>query len=149
MIYLSKSLNQTQEIAEKILGGLSNQNVLALIGDLGSGKTTFVQALGKVLGIKPRIVSPTFILMRSYKIPLEYQPKPGTVPGFKLLYHLDLYRLENWGEVKLLGIEEIWADPKNLVCIEWAEKIEGYLPKNSVHMQFEYFNENSRRITLS
>lgn len=148
MIYLSKSLDQTQNIAKKILGGLSGQNVLALMGDLGSGKTTFVQALGKVLGIKQRVVSPTFILMRSYKIPLVIR-KTGSDSSFKHLYHLDLYRLNSWGEVKTLGIEEIWADPKNLVCIEWAEKIELYLPKKYMRLEFEYLDENLRRITLS
>lgn len=108
--------------------------MVALVGDLGSGKTTFVQGLAKGLGVKQRIISPTFILMRNYNH----------------FYHLDLYRLEDnvWEEVKNLGVEEIWDNPDNVVVIEWAEKIHDHLPKDVIWIQFESEGKNKRGITI-
>lgn len=103
------------------------------MGDLGAGKTTFVQGLAEGLGIKERILSPTFILMREY----------GN------LYHVDLYRLEEGidEEVRNLGLTDIWGKKDNIVIIEWAEKITDLLPENTIWMNFEILDEG-RRITI-
>lgn len=115
--------------------------VIALTGNLGSGKTTFVQGFAEGLGISNRIISPTFILMRSYKIEDK--------GGFEALYHLDLYRLE--GDVKRevlnLGFEEILENPKNIILIEWAEKIKEELSTAS-WIEFQRKTENERLVIM-
>ena len=110
--------------------------VIALTGNLGSGKTTFVQGFAKGLGIKQRIISPTFILMRKYG---------------ENFYHVDLYRLEGniESEVRNLGIEDIWKDPKNIVVIEWAEKIKKMIPKSAQWIKFENLGKDERKITIN
>src|SRR5689334_12985517 len=103
-----------EELAKKIQG-----NILALHGDLGAGKTTFLQGFAKGLGIKKQIISPTFIIMRTYEIAGDDR--------FKQFYHVDLYRIESEHDVEGLGLLEIMKDPENIVAIEWPEKIENLL----------------------
>jgi len=114
--------------------------IIALTGELGSGKTTFVQGLARGLGIKKRVLSPTFILMRQYAI--RYMP-------YANFYHVDLYRVENEKDVRGLGLSEIWSNPENIVAIEWAEKIKKILPKKRIDIRFNYLNNNQRKITIS
>ncbi len=108
--------------------------VIGLIGELGAGKTTFAQGFAEGLGIKNRIISPTFILMRKY----------GD------FYHIDLYRLEKdvENEVRNLGLFDIWEKPENIILIEWAEKIENILPKDSIKIEFELLDEFERKIRI-
>lgn len=141
--FISPSVKQTWQFAHRLIAQLKDGEVLALTGDLGSGKTTFVQGLAQALNIKERILSPTFILMREYKIKVKSQKSK-----VKSLIHMDLYRVEDFGQVKDLGLEELWCDPQNLVVIEWAEKIKNHLPKNTIWIKFEYVDENSRRIEI-
>ncbi len=137
MVYLSNSAYQTQKIARdlakkyKLKGG-----ILALIGDLGSGKTTFAQGFAKGLGIKEKIISPTFVLIRQHKI-----PKPQ-----RTFYHIDLYRLDIIEDIKSIGIKEILEDKDNLILIEWAEKIEKLLPDSTLRITFEKSSETGRKI---
>jgi tRNA threonylcarbamoyladenosine biosynthesis protein TsaE len=132
---ISSGPEQTQNIAEKLAKEL--KGVIALTGDLGAGKTTFTQGFAKGLGIKEKIISPTFVLMRIHKIPKSK----------KVLYHIDLYRLED-NQFENLGLEEIINDPKNIVLIEWAEKAKKLLPRNTTWIQFEVEGD-SRRISIS
>ena len=106
---------------------------------MGSGKTTFVQGLVKALGIRKKIISPTFILMRTYKARKK-----------KMLYHLDLYRLESnfEEEIENLGVKDIWKERKNILVIEWAEKIKDLLPKDAIWIKFEYFIDGQRKIII-
>src|SRR3989344_3743235 len=85
---------------------------LLLSGELGAGKTAFVKALARILGIKEDIISPTFVIMKFY---------PLTGQLFKQLIHIDAYRLEKADELTHLGFEELCKDPVNLICIEWPE----------------------------
>ena len=107
---------------------------MALTGDLGSGKTTFVQGLAEGLGFAGRIISPTFILMRKY-------------PRF---YHVDLYIFEKnvAQEVENIGLTDIWGKDKNIVVIEWAEKIKDLIPPKANWIKFEDMGEDKRRITI-
>lgn len=134
---VSDSEEETKKIAAKLAKQVSH-GVIALSGELGAGKTVFVQGFAKGLGIKEKIISPTFVLIRSHKIPQTH----------KILYHIDLYRLENNDHLKSLGLEEIINDPNNLVLIEWAEKIEKDLPKNTIRINIEKQKGNVRLITL-
>jgi tRNA threonylcarbamoyladenosine biosynthesis protein TsaE len=109
--------------------------VIGLYGELGSGKTTFIQGLANGLGIKKRISSPTFVIIRDYPVPNS---------GFNF-YHVDLYRLAE-KETEGLGLEEILADHNNIVAIEWAEKAKKILPAQRIDILFKYINETTREV---
>ena len=113
-------------LAEKILSGgvrthstssgQGNAVVISLVGELGAGKTHFVKAFMKALGIKDTIQSPTFNIMKIYEIPEK------TKNGFQSAYHIDAYRIKSPDLLKL-GFKEIVKDNKNIVFIEWADII--------------------------
>ncbi|MBI2048979.1 MAG: tRNA (adenosine(37)-N6)-threonylcarbamoyltransferase complex ATPase subunit type 1 TsaE [Parcubacteria group bacterium] len=113
--------------------------VVALYGDLGSGKTTFVQSAAKALGVDATIISPTFVIERVYK--LKNQP-------FEHLIHIDCYRIDASKEIALLGWDEKIANPRNLIFVEWAERIEGILPKGTIRIYFEHAGETTRKIKI-
>lgn len=138
---VTKSAQETQELGQRTGSDLKEGQVLALEGELGSGKTTFVQGLAQGLGIKERILSPTFIMIREYPV-----KKPDTL--IKHFYHVDLYRLEKAEEIEVLGLKEIWSDPENLVVIEWAEKIKNLLPEKRMEILFEYLGEEKRKVII-
>lgn len=140
MEVITKSARQTQKLGEKIGHGLKPGAIIALYGDLGSGKTTFIQGLARGLGIKKRIISPTFVFVRQYQV-TNYQ-SPVT------FYHIDLYRVEKFEDTKGLGLEEIFADQNGVIAIEWAEKIKKILPKKRIDIQFNYLNQGERKITI-
>lgn len=104
--------------------------VFGLIGNLGAGKTTFTQAFAKGLGIRSRLTSPTFVLMKNY----------GN------LYHLDCYRIKDSKDILALDFQEIISNPKNIVLIEWAERIKKILPADTVWIKFEILGKTSRKI---
>ena len=131
--YISHSPEETKKIAQKFL----KYKVVALTGELGSGKTTFVQGFAKGLGIKERVISPTFVLIRQHKIPKTK----------KTLYHVDLYRLDKTN-FDNIGINEIITGPQNIVIIEWAEKVEGLLPKGTIWISFENIDSHTKSITV-
>lgn len=139
--HISNSTKETKQIAKKILENGLNSNCLALEGNLGAGKTQFVKGLAEKLGIKKPITSPTFVLLKPYK----------TENGkFKTLVHIDCYRLTSVEEVLELGLEEFLNDNKNLVVIEWPEKIKNYLPKDTRWIKFEHTKkENQRNIKIN
>ncbi|MDO8657337.1 MAG: tRNA (adenosine(37)-N6)-threonylcarbamoyltransferase complex ATPase subunit type 1 TsaE [Candidatus Levybacteria bacterium] len=153
--FITNSFEETQKVGENFIGSIPAQPgqgyslsrrkalVIALYGELGSGKTTFVQGLAKGLGIKRRIISPTFIIMRTYEIRFKIYDL-----RFKNFYHVDLYRVENVDDIKGLGIEEIIDNPQNIVAIEWAERIGKLLPKPRVDIYFEYLREDKRKIVI-
>lgn len=116
---VTKSSEETKKFAKTLAADFKRGGIVALSGKLGSGKTTFAQGFAKGLGIKGKIISPTFLIIRQYKIPKQTN----------FFYHVDLYRLENIS-LKALGLEEIFQDPTNVVLIEWAEKIGNHLPKS-------------------
>lgn len=138
-IFITKSAAETQKLGEQFAQRLKGGEIVGLIGELGSGKTTFVQGLARGLGIKKRIISPTFVFIRSYTL----RPKPYA------LYHIDLYRVDSVEDVKGLGLEEIWSEPENIVVIEWAEKIEKTSPKKTIKIYFDYQEKDKRIIRVS
>ncbi len=124
-------LSQAETEANKLTKALHGGEVLALIGDLGSGKTTFTKALGKALGVRSTITSPTFVMMQQYQTTTKNkEDKP------LWLYHLDLYRTNNFSEVKSLGVEQYWGHPETITVIEWADKILDQLPKEVLLFKF-------------
>jgi len=134
---ITTSFEETQHAGESFAQQLKGGEVIALYGDLGSGKTTFVQGVAKGLGIEKHIISPTFIIMRTYTF------------GEKTLYHVDLYRIEGEKDVEGLGLRELMNDPQNIVLIEWPEKIENLLPENRIDIVFTYVDNDNREITFN
>ena len=113
-------------------------HVVCLYGDLGSGKTTFVQGVGKALGIGSRLLSPTFFIVRRYTIPQSI--------GF--LYHIDLYRIADEKELTDLGIPEILRDPDSIVCFEWAEKLGRLLPKERIDVRLSVLKDGKHHVSI-
>ncbi|OGH06419.1 MAG: tRNA (adenosine(37)-N6)-threonylcarbamoyltransferase complex ATPase subunit type 1 TsaE [Candidatus Levybacteria bacterium RBG_16_35_11] len=132
VVYTNSSA-ETIKLGEEFSKKIKNGGIILLYGELGAGKTTFVQGLARGLGIKRRIISPTFIIIRTYKD--------------EKFYHIDLYRVEKETDMETLGIKEILKDSKNVIAIEWPEKIEKLIPKNRAIINFQYLDENKRRIT--
>lgn len=123
-----------KDLAERILKGDSKKAlIIGLEGELGSGKTTFIQGLAKGLGIKEHITSPTFVIMKKYNF------SKGK------LYHIDCYRIDLKDLIEL-DFKEIINNPKNIVVIEWAEKVKDILPNNIIWMKFEYIDKNKRKL---
>lgn len=119
---LSQSPQQTQKLAQRLASSLRAGDLLVLTGDLGAGKTTFVQGLARGLGVKDLITSPTFTIIREYY---------GTLP----LYHFDLFRLEHPRELEDLGYEE-YFNGEGVVVIEWGDKAKKLLPEDSLVIEF-------------
>lgn len=144
----TKSAEETQNFGKKFASQLKGGEILALVGDLGSGKTTFVQGLAEGLGIKDKIISPTFLLMREYKIE-NLKWTLHEMQKIENLYHVDLYRLEDDLEQELerLGIKDVWGKSENLVVIEWADKVRAAIPENATWIKFEQEGE-MRKITI-
>ncbi|MFZ3054967.1 MAG: tRNA (adenosine(37)-N6)-threonylcarbamoyltransferase complex ATPase subunit type 1 TsaE [Minisyncoccales bacterium] len=143
MEYFVEKTEETKEVGKDLAISLKPQKgalVFGLKGDLGAGKTTFLQGFAKGLGIKQKITSPTFVIMNRFPI------KKGKFVNF---YHLDCYRIENVKEMKDLGFEEIINNEKNIVCIEWPEKIKKDLPKNINMIKFDILEGDKRKITIN
>lgn len=120
--------------------------ILALTGELGSGKTTFVQGFLRGLGVKKKITSPTFVLMKKFQIPNTKYQINSKIQIPKTAYHIDCYRIKKSNEFLKLGAKEILANPQNIVLIEWAEKIKKILPKNAAWLKFEHGGKITERI---
>lgn len=118
-----KTEQETKDLAYKIASDLKGGEIIALTGDLGSGKTTFTQYLAQALGVKSHVNSPTFVLMKIYetdKHPLRY------------LVHMDAYRLGSEDEIFNLGLDQHIANLNSVFVIEWADKIKEYLSNKKV-----------------
>lgn len=158
MEFLSKSIKETEKIALYFAKHFAKAKqgrkavIVGLYGELGSGKTTFMKYLAKALGVKDTIQSPTFVIMKKYQLRnknnkmRKSELKPHT-PNLNSLIHIDAYRLDNGEDLKILGWEEIVSDPKNLICIEWPEKISEIMP-NHIKIFFEHVSENERKIKI-
>jgi tRNA threonylcarbamoyladenosine biosynthesis protein TsaE len=136
MQVISKSPAQTQAIGKKIALFLKKGDLVALFGELGSGKTVLAQSIIRALGVKePYIISPTFVLIR------EYEGK------FKI-FHFDLYRLNYLEELLDLGYEDYFYSPKGITIIEWAQKTKSLLPKEYLKIELSIRNEFTRLIKI-
>lgn len=139
---ITQSAAQTQKLGEafgnSFLTGEDSgtARILCLWGELGSGKTTFVQGLAKGLGITSRLLSPTFIIVRCHDI-----PKTTGV-----LYHLDLYRIVSSENVAGVGFTDMIREPESLVVIEWPERLGALLPEKRMDIRFSVLPDGSHKI---
>jgi tRNA threonylcarbamoyladenosine biosynthesis protein TsaE len=165
---VSKNLKETKKIARDFIEKLkktSQAKAVCLKGELGSGKTTFVKFAAKSLGVKKHITSPTFVIMKGYKLkaksyklrrlafsesrsPDFLQTSGLYASGFKNLIHIDAYRLKEGKELALLGWNDILKDKRNLVFIEWPENVRDIIPKNSIEIQFKIISQSQRSIKI-
>jgi len=154
-VVITQSAEETKKLGE-ILGQelLFSQQfrkksiVIGLEGELGSGKTVFIQGLVRGLGIKNRITSPTFVIMRKYRLQNSKWPnhlRPTKIQN-SFFYHIDCYRLHRAKELLDLGFKELLLQPENIIAIEWAERVRRILPKNSLWIKFKHLKLNRRKI---
>lgn len=143
MKVVTKSKEETKKLAEGFVSTLKPQKncatVVCLIGDLGSGKTTFVQGLAFALDIKETIQSPTFVLMKRFAV---FAP-------FKNMIHVDAYRIEDEKELEQLDFKAMLSDSGNLIIIEWPERIKNSIPENALNVSFSFIDDVTREITLT
>lgn len=131
------SLKDFTFFAKKLSKNLGRFHIIALRGELGSGKTTLAQALGKTMGIKQRMVSPSFVLMKLYKLPRNKY-------AFTHLCHADFYRTH---KSSFAGVHEYLENKKILTLVEWPEKLKN-LPRKRLELIFTIMNNDTRKITL-
>lgn len=135
LIVVSHSVADTHKLARHLLKQLPTRTVLALHGDLGGGKTCFVQGMAEALGIDRPVTSPTFTLVHEYR---------GTRP----LVHVDLYRIHGTDDALMLGLEE-YFEAEGITAVEWADRAMDLFPPETIHLYFETMNGvHSRRITI-
>ena len=144
MKYVSNSIEDTQklatQLAEKSAKGGIGPLVFALMGELGAGKTMFVKAFAKALGVESPVTSPTFILMRPYEIAFG---------RYKMLYHIDAYRIDSYEDFSPAGLGEILDDDDSVVIIEWADRVRELIPDNAIWIHIKHTGENTREIEVS
>lgn len=131
---VSQSPEETQALARRLAARLGPGDVVACYGELGSGKTCFIQGLAEGLGVEGPVTSPTFILIGEYQ---------GRLP----VYHIDLYRLDSFEEILALGVEECLYG-RGVTLIEWAEKLEPLLPPHAIRVRLQGLGEEPREIRL-
>lgn len=133
--FISHSVNQTIRIGQRLGELLQSGDLILLLGDFGSGKTQLVKGIAQGLGSTDLVTSPSFVLINEYRAGLHH----GAIP----IYHADLYRIEDQGELAGIGLEEAWSD--NGVCvIEWAERGQGRLPQEHLAIQIRYLSDTKR-----
>lgn len=158
--FITNNFKETQKLGELLAQELRGGEVLCMEGDLGAGKTTFTQGLLKGLKVKGPYTSPTFLIMKEYRVTQNakrgtqnverkkqdaaiHDPR-STIHG---IYHIDAYRI-NDKDLLNLGWEEIVADEKNIIIVEWSERVKKILPKDSLKIKFEWLDENQRKISF-
>jgi len=137
--------SELETFAERFISSIKPHKekavLIGLKGNLGAGKTTFVQKCAHALGIIGHITSPTFVILKKY--PIQKSDFP-----FDTLMHIDAYRLEGGKELIPLGIQEELENPKNLILLEWPERVEDVLPKKYQTVSFEVAGDDIRDITI-
>jgi tRNA threonylcarbamoyladenosine biosynthesis protein TsaE len=140
MEIIVQSLPELDSCIPEVLSALAGRRKIMLYGDMGAGKTTFVKALCRHLGVRETTASPTFSLINQY----SYTEKDGSRA---LFHHLDLYRLKNVNEAFDIGIEDLLYDPWYCV-VEWPQLVEGLFPDTAAKIHLEIRGETSRRILI-
>jgi tRNA threonylcarbamoyladenosine biosynthesis protein TsaE len=155
MTYRTNSPEQTKQVAADFARSLRGGEVVSLVGNLGSGKTTFVQGLCQALGVQETVTSPTFSIMNRYVIASEAKQSSEIAASpsaprndIRFIVHLDLYRLKTIREIAALGLEEYLNQPDTLVLIEWPEAVEGVQWNPTHTIRFETVSATERSIRI-
>jgi len=131
----SASPDETAALGERLGRALVAGDVVALSGDLGAGKTAFVQGIARGLGIPGRVSSPTFTIVNEHD---------AAVP----LFHVDFYRLENAGELAAIGFDD-YFERGGVVVVEWADRFPRALPNEPLHVHIDITGPTSRRMIVA
>ncbi len=157
----TKSPTETQKTAALLVKKIlkmqprSSALVLALEGNLGSGKTTFVQGLARALGVKENVLSPTFVLMKIYQISPKHAPHrtigsgagpKAQNPKLRHLIHIDCYRLNSPKDLLHLGLKNLLKDRDAIIPIEWANHVRKLIPKSALWIKFKHGRNLHERI---
>ena len=135
---ITKSEQETIDLAIEFASTLLANDVILLDGELGAGKTCFVRGLCEGLGGDPtQVNSPTFVIMREYE-----------VDGGIRLVHIDAYRLSGTEELDTIGWDELLSDPLTIIAIEWPSKITDALPEHAITVSIEHLKEHERSLTI-
>ncbi len=140
-----ENIEEMEEFAGFYIKNLEKKSdgaeIILLEGDLGSGKTTFTQQIAKIFEIEDYVTSPTFVIQKRYKINNSHNL------GFENLVHIDAYRLESGEELLNLDWKENILNSKNIIFIEWPERVRDILLKNTKKIYFKFIDENKREIS--
>jgi len=131
---LCATAEATRELGAELARQARPGTVFALHGDLGAGKTCFIQGLAAGLGVEGPVTSPTFVMISEYA-------------GRLTLHHVDLYRTDSLAEIRALGIEELLGGP-GVCAVEWAEKGSALLPEDTIHVTIDGAGDEPRAITI-
>jgi tRNA threonylcarbamoyladenosine biosynthesis protein TsaE len=160
-IFITKSSKETQglgkilaeelkddpaSLRQAVVSASRGGGILALEGELGSGKTTFTQGFLAGLRVKGPYTSPTFLVIKNYKKKIPIKPKSSNTKT-QNIYHIDTYRIKD-KDILSLGWEEIISNPENIVIIEWADRIKKIIPKHALWIKFKWIDNNTREIKL-
>jgi tRNA threonylcarbamoyladenosine biosynthesis protein TsaE len=140
--HITHSAEETRALGATLIRGILPGSILALRGDLGAGKTTFVQGLLEELGAEKPYVSPTFVIMKQYDFP------ESSGNGIRRIYHVDAYRIDDPADMEKLGFDEWCADPEGFVLVEWPEKIDTLLPENTKTVSLRWLSDTDREISF-
>jgi len=133
LVLLTRSEKETQNLGARIGKIIFAPSCIALIGELGSGKTTLTRGIARGLGVESTVKSPSFVIINEY---------PGPVP----VYHFDLYRIDNPDQLVKLGYEEYFYSRRGVVVVEWADKILDFLPSQHLRIEMRIKNLHEREI---
>ena len=140
------SAQDTRQLAQQLaptckalLEGRTHALVIALEGELGAGKTTFSQAFAEALGVTQVLKSPTFMLVKEYPIPATSNS----------LWHLDCYRLNGPADLSAMDMARVFADPRNIVLVEWAQRVLPALPPDHIAIHFTHQGNDEREVTIT
>ncbi|MCD6232996.1 tRNA (adenosine(37)-N6)-threonylcarbamoyltransferase complex ATPase subunit type 1 TsaE [bacterium] len=114
--------------------------VFGLQGNLGSGKTTFLQGFAQGLGLKERILSPTFVIMKRFRF------NNSATKQFNDFFHIDCYRIKKPEEILDIGFKKVISNPRNIVCVEWADRIKKIMPPNTIWLRFSFLGKEKRKV---
>ena len=129
--FISKSVEQTEEFAEEFSKNLNGNEIIAMYGELGAGKTAFARGLARGLDVEDTVSSPTFAIVNEYR---------GAYP----VYHFDMYRIESWNDLDSIGFFD-YID-NGVIIIEWSENIEGALPDDIIKVNISKTDKENERI---
>ncbi len=134
-VVITTSPEETEELGVQIARKLRSGDVVALVGELGAGKTTFVKGLARGLFVAEDVISPSFLLARTYR---------GRLP----LHHLDLYRIGAEEQVHEVGLMEFLPPEEGVTVVEWADRLPKLIPPAALWVRFDLLDDNRRKISF-
>jgi len=153
--FITTSSAQTKKLGKMLAEELKGGEIICLSGDLGTGKTTFTQGFLRGLGIKDAITSPTFAILKQYKVEsIKYKARNSkrlihpTSYFLQDVYHIDAYRI-NSKDLLDLGWKDFAGKPDSIVIIEWAERVKKLIPSSALWIKFEWIDEKERKISFN